>query len=128
MQDDSSSTIIARHEILTITKNITEMRKRYNSLKMMNYQSERALFQEIESGKVRRDPSLALASLKQKLVDIESQPQTPEILKLKSEVEYYYGRMKTLIKQEEDAAKQKSKDQFNKNQIEKQYREDQKLS
>ena len=72
MQDDSSSTIIARHEILTITKNITEMRKRYNSLKMMNYQSERALFQEIESGKVRRDPSLALASLKQKLVDIES--------------------------------------------------------
>ena len=74
MQDDSSSTIIARHEILTITKNITEMRKRYNSLKMMNYQSERALFQEIESGKVRRDPSLALASLKQKLVDIESQP------------------------------------------------------
>ena len=94
----------------------------------MNYQSERALFQEIESGKVRRDPSLALASLKQKLVDIESQPQTPEILKLKSEVEYYYGRMKALIKQEEETVKQKSKDQFNKNQIEKQYREDQKLS
>ena len=32
--------------------------------------------------------------------------------------------MKTLIKQEEETAKQKSKDQFNKNQIEKQYRED----
>lgn len=37
MQDDSSNLTIAWHEIISVTKNIGEMRKKFNSLAMMKY-------------------------------------------------------------------------------------------
>lgn len=44
MQDDPSNLQIARHEIISVTKNISEMRKKFNSLSMIRYQAEKSLF------------------------------------------------------------------------------------